>query len=198
MCAGCDMGINKSKFIYLILRNPCIFKENRHYNVRSLCIFPCFRPYERNKGNFLFRLPNHLIKQSCGSSFRFSLRVSVDVHYGAYVSVSEQFLYILGSRQAVDFIVSTVFSFYLFVVIEVVEFAILKAVLMLSRLCLSENVSQSVAEIHGADFLAFGGTISVLCLCPLYRILRRTVRYCSSRLMSCQVRPHTSPIRSPV
>ena len=50
MCAGCDMGINKSKFIYLILRNPCIFKENRHYNVRSLCIFPCFRPYEPKQG----------------------------------------------------------------------------------------------------------------------------------------------------
>ena len=26
-------------------------------NVRSLCSFPCFHPYERNKGNFLFRLP---------------------------------------------------------------------------------------------------------------------------------------------
>ena len=157
-----------------------------------------FALMSETRETFCLGFPDHLIKQSCGSSFRFPLRVSVDVHYGAYVSVSEQFLYILGSRQSVDFIVSTVFSFYLFVVIEVVEFAILKAVLMLLRLCLSENVSQSVAEIHGADFLAFGGTISVLCLCPLYRILRRTVRYCSSRLMSCQVRPHTSPIRSPV
>ena len=36
-----------------------------------------------------------------------------------------------------------------------------------------------------------------LCLVPLYRILRLTVRYCSSRLMSCQVRPQTSPIRKP-
>ena len=35
---GCP-SCGKLKFIYLILRNPCIFKENRHFNVRSLCIF---------------------------------------------------------------------------------------------------------------------------------------------------------------
>ena len=40
----------KFKFIYLILRNPCVFKENRHFNVRSLCIFPCFCPYEPKQG----------------------------------------------------------------------------------------------------------------------------------------------------
>lgn len=40
----------KLKFIYLILRNPCVFKENRHFNVRSLCIFPCFCPYEPKQG----------------------------------------------------------------------------------------------------------------------------------------------------
>ena len=28
----------KFQFIYLILRNPCIFKENRHFNVLTLCI----------------------------------------------------------------------------------------------------------------------------------------------------------------
>lgn len=41
---------DKFKFIYLILRNPCVFKENRHFNVRSLCIFPCFCPYEPKQG----------------------------------------------------------------------------------------------------------------------------------------------------
>lgn len=40
----------KLEFIYLILRNPCVFKENRHFNVRSLCIFPCFCPYEPKQG----------------------------------------------------------------------------------------------------------------------------------------------------
>lgn len=40
----------KFSFIYLILRNPCVFKENRHFNVRSLCIFPCFCPYEPKQG----------------------------------------------------------------------------------------------------------------------------------------------------
>lgn len=41
---------DKFKFIYLILRNPCIFKENRHFNVLTLCIFPCFCPYELKQG----------------------------------------------------------------------------------------------------------------------------------------------------
>ena len=42
--------LGKFEFIYLILRNPCVFKENRHFNVRSLCIFPCFCPYEPKQG----------------------------------------------------------------------------------------------------------------------------------------------------
>lgn len=42
--------MDKLEFIYLILRNPCIFKENRHFNTRSLCIFPCFCPYEPKQG----------------------------------------------------------------------------------------------------------------------------------------------------
>ena len=55
-----------------------------------------FALMRRNKGNFLFLgFPDHLIKQSCGSSFRFPFRVSVDVHCGTYVSVSKQFLHIL-------------------------------------------------------------------------------------------------------
>ena len=45
-----EATLKKFSFIYLILRNPCIFKENRHFNVRSLCIFPCFCPYEPKQG----------------------------------------------------------------------------------------------------------------------------------------------------
>ena len=44
------LQLAKFKFIYLILRNPCIFKENRHFNVLTLCIFPCFCPYELKQG----------------------------------------------------------------------------------------------------------------------------------------------------
>ena len=40
-----------------------------------------------------------------------------------------------------------------------------EAVLVLLRLCLSENVCQSVAEVHSTDFLAFGDTN--FCLVPL-------------------------------
>ena len=147
--------------------------------------FPLFLPlWAETRETFCLGFPDHLIKQSCGSSFRFPLRVSVNVHCGTYVSVSEQFLhilwcctvgeqiagecvsqhmkmeifkpfqflfcrpchntnrtrwlvcsvrsqadkgyflvsvrYFLRSWQAVDFIVSTAFFFYLFVVIEII------------------------------------------------------------------------------
>lgn len=65
-------------------------------------------------------------------------------------------------------------------------FAILKAVLMLFRLCLSENVSRSVAEIHGTDFLAFGGTY--LCLVPL-PVVSHTASYCEVLFVKVDVLP---------
>ena len=225
--------------------------------------FPLFLPlWAETRETFCLGFPDHLIKQSCGSSFRFPFRVSVDVHCGTYVRVPEQFLHIfrcctigeqiagkcvsqhmkmeifksfqllfcrpchntnrtrwlvcsvrskadkgyflvsvwhfIRSRQAVDFIVSTVFLLDLFIVIEAVEFAILEAALVLFRLCLSENVRRVSQKSTVRTFLRLVAPISVLCLCPLYRILRRTVRYCPSRLMSCQVNAHASPIRSPV
>lgn len=57
---------------------------------------------------------------------------------------------------------------------------------MLFRLCLSENVSQSVAEIHGADFLAFGGTY--LCLVPL-PVVSHTASYCEVLFVKVDVLP---------
>ena len=61
-----------------------------------------FKPYlfalvfaltSRNKGNFLFPA-DHLIQQPCGSTLRFPCRVSVDVHCGTDIRVSEKFLHI--------------------------------------------------------------------------------------------------------
>ena len=46
-----------------------------------------------NKGNFLFSA-DHLIQQPCGSTLRFPCRVSVDVHCGTDIGVSEKFLHI--------------------------------------------------------------------------------------------------------
>ena len=58
--------------------------------------FPLFLPlWAETSETFCLGFPDHLIKQSCGSSFRFPFRVSVDVHCGTYVSVSKQFLHIL-------------------------------------------------------------------------------------------------------
>ena len=49
----------KLSFIYSILYKPCIFKAYRLLNVQTLCIFPCFCPYEPKQGKFfiLRRLP---------------------------------------------------------------------------------------------------------------------------------------------
>lgn len=49
----------KFKFVYSILYKPCIFKAYRLLNVQTLCIFPCFCPYEPKQGKFfiLRRLP---------------------------------------------------------------------------------------------------------------------------------------------
>ena len=47
------------EFVYSILYKPCIFKAYRLLNVQTLCIFPCFCPYEPKQGKFfiLRRLP---------------------------------------------------------------------------------------------------------------------------------------------
>ena len=50
----------KFKFIYLTLNKSCIFKALRLYNSQTLCIFPCFFPYERKQGKLFIirrRLP---------------------------------------------------------------------------------------------------------------------------------------------
>ena len=84
---------NKLQFIYSILYKPCIFKAYRLLNVQTLCIFPCFCPYEPKQGKFLFSA-DYLIQQSCGSTLRFPCSVSVNVHCGTDISVSEKFLHI--------------------------------------------------------------------------------------------------------
>lgn len=62
-----------------------------------------FKPYlfalvfaltSRSKGNFLFPA-DHLIQQPCGSTLRFPCSVSVDVHRGTDIGVSEKLLHIL-------------------------------------------------------------------------------------------------------
>ena len=83
----------KFRFIYSILYKPCIFKAYRLLNVQTLCIFPCFCPYEPKQGKFLFSA-DYLIQQSCGSTLRFPCSVSVNVHCGTDISVSEKFLHI--------------------------------------------------------------------------------------------------------
>ena len=85
--------VDKFQFIYSILYKPCIFKAYRLLNVQTLCIFPCFCPYEPKQGKFLFSA-DYLIQQSCGSTLRFPCSVSVNVHCGTDISVSEKFLHI--------------------------------------------------------------------------------------------------------
>ena len=87
-CRIMETAFFKFKFIYSILYKPCIFKAYRLLNVQTLCIFPCFCPYEPKQGKFLFSA-DYLIQQSCGSTLRFPCSVSVNVHCGTNISVSE-------------------------------------------------------------------------------------------------------------
>ena len=48
-----------------------------------------------NKGNFLLFAADYLIQQSCGGTLRFPCSVSVDIHCGTDISVSEKLLHIL-------------------------------------------------------------------------------------------------------
>ena len=75
--------------------------ENAVFSRRFACFV--FQPYvsalvfaltSRNKGKFLFSA-DYLIQQSCRSALRFPCSVSVNVHRGTDVGVSEKLLHIL-------------------------------------------------------------------------------------------------------
>ena len=85
--------LDKFSFIYSTLYKPCIFKAYRLLNVQTLGIFPCFCPYEPKQGKLLFSA-DYLIQQSCGSTLCFPCSVSVNIHCGTDISVSEKFLHI--------------------------------------------------------------------------------------------------------
>ena len=77
-------------------------KSSRTIDFSRLHACFSFKPYlfalafaltSRNKGNFLFPA-DHLIQQPCGSTLRFPCRVSVNVHCGTDIRVSEKFLHI--------------------------------------------------------------------------------------------------------
>ena len=62
-----------------------------------------FKPYvfslvfalmSENKGNFLLLIADYLVQQLCGGMLRSPCSVSVDVHCGTDISVSEKLLYI--------------------------------------------------------------------------------------------------------
>jgi hypothetical protein len=70
---------------------------SRHYACLTL------KPYlsalvfaltSRNKGKFIFPA-DYLIQQPCGSTLRLPCSVSVNVHRGTYIGVSEKLLHIL-------------------------------------------------------------------------------------------------------
>ena len=50
----------KFRFIYLILLKRCIFKAFRLPCVPTLCIFPCFCPYEPKQGKVFYSPPTTL------------------------------------------------------------------------------------------------------------------------------------------
>ena len=73
--------------------NP-VFSRHIAYQMFKPYVFSLvFALMSRNKGNFLFSA-DYLIQQSCGSTLRFPCSVSVNVHCGTDISVSEKLLHI--------------------------------------------------------------------------------------------------------
>ena len=64
-----DISAFKFEFIYSILCKPCVFKAYRLLNIQTLCIFPCFCPYEPKQGKFfmLRRLPYPVVLRKYAS-----------------------------------------------------------------------------------------------------------------------------------
>ena len=60
----------------------------------SLMYFPLFLPLRAETRESFLLSADHLIQQSCGSTLRFPCSVSVNVHCGTDISVSEKFLHI--------------------------------------------------------------------------------------------------------
>ena len=73
--------------------NP-VFPRHIAYSMFKPYVFSLvFALTSRNKGNILFSA-DHFIQQSCGSTLCFPCSVSVNVHCGTDISVSEKFLHI--------------------------------------------------------------------------------------------------------
>ena len=53
-----------------------------------------FALMSENKGNFLLFTADYLVQQPCGGTLRFPCSVSVDIHCGTDISVSEKLLHI--------------------------------------------------------------------------------------------------------
>ena len=60
----------------------------------NLMYFPLFLPLRAETRESFLLSADHLIQQSCGSTLRFPCSVSVNVHCGTDISVSEKFLHI--------------------------------------------------------------------------------------------------------
>ena len=74
--------------------NP-VFSRHIAYQMFKPYVFSLvFALMSRNKGNFLFSA-DYLIQQSCGSTLRFPCSVSVNIHCGTDIGMSEKLLHIL-------------------------------------------------------------------------------------------------------
>ena len=62
-------------------------------DLMSSLYFPLFCPYQPKQEKIL-RFAHNLIQEPCGSPLCFPCKVVIDVHRGAYIRVSEKFLYI--------------------------------------------------------------------------------------------------------
>ena len=101
-------GITTSEVLFLYKKYPVNSdlstqpSENHVFSRLFACVILksyvfslVFSLMSENKGNFLLFAADYLIQQPCGSTLRFPCSVSVDIHCGTDISVSEKLLHIL-------------------------------------------------------------------------------------------------------
>ncbi len=76
-------------------QNPVFARVFAVYNCTFYVFSLVFALTSRNKGKFLFSA-NYFIQQSCGAALRFPCSVSVDIHGGTDIAVSQKLLHIFG------------------------------------------------------------------------------------------------------
>ena len=94
---GCKTA-EKFNFFLQPSENPVFSRLFASVILKPYVFSLVFALMSENKGNFLLFTADYLVQQPCGGTLRFPCSVSVDIHCGTDISVSEKLLHIFRCR----------------------------------------------------------------------------------------------------